>query len=222
MKNPLIDWKAFSAVIFDMDGVIVDTEPGYYEALNEYLLPFGIHVSLEVNRQLIGVPYSRIFEVLQEEYGLQGVTSDEVVEGMERIRKANIKRDGYVAVDGTRELIHLLKKRGIRTAIASSSPGSAIEEVMDAVGIRENIDAYVSGHDECTRGKPDPEIFLTAAKKLGVEPKRCVVVEDAISGVRGAKAAGMYVIGYRNPFGGQELTDADLVVEEIEELLCLS
>lgn len=206
------------AVIFDMDGVIVDTEPGYFYALNEYLARFGVSVSREFNEQLIGISYSRIWQLVVREYGLRGIPMEEFLQGMETSRKARIAREGYRPVPGTIRLMGELQEAGILMAIASSSPAAEIEEVMDSIGIRRYIRTFVSAGDECERGKPDPEVFLKAAERLGVSHGDCLVIEDGQPGITGAKTAGMYALGYRDPFGNQRLEGADFVAASMEDV----
>lgn len=218
------------AVIFDMDGVIVDTEPGYFYAVNDYLSTFGISISQEFNRRLIGVSYSHIWELLNKEYHLDSLTMEAFIAGMERCRKKRIAAEGYIPVPGTLELIEELHQSGILLAIASSSPSAEIGAVMDAVNIRRYINAIVSAGDECEHGKPNPEVFLKAACKLCVKPEACLVIEDAAPGILAAKRAGMHVIGYQSSFGGQDLRNADIVVSSMTDitpalcrkLLCIS
>lgn len=206
------------AVIFDMDGVIVDTEPGYYSAVNDYLSGFHVSVSREFNKQLIGVSYSRIWELLEKEFKLSGITMQDFITGMERCRKKRIAAEGYTPVNGTLQLMENLYKAGIRMAIASSSPSTEIQEVMDAVNIRRYISAFASAGNECKEGKPNPEVFLLAADKLNVKPKNCLVIEDASPGILAANNAGMHSIGYQSSFGGQDLRNADIIVSSMTDI----
>ena len=103
-------------------------------------------------------------------------------------------------------------------AMASSNTRKAIDKVMDIFSLSKYIKVSVSG-EEVEKGKPNPEIFLKAAKKLGVEPKNCLIIEDTFVGIQAAKAAGMKCIGFKNPNSGdQDLSGADLVVESFKEL----
>lgn len=206
------------AVIFDMDGVIVDTEPGYYDAVNDYLSAFHVSVSREFNKRLIGVSYSRIWELIEKEFKLSGITMQEFITGMERCRKKRIAAEGYAPVSGTLQLMEHLYGAGIQMAIASSSPGTEIQAVMDAVNIRRYISAFASAGDECKEGKPNPEVFLLAADKLNVKPENCLVIEDAAPGILAANNAGMHSIGYQSSFGGQDLRNADIVVSSMTDI----
>lgn len=110
------------AVIFDMDGVIVDTEPGYFRAVNEYLSEYHVSISQEFNNQLTGISYSRIWELISARYHLSDISFEEFVTGMERRRKKIIAKEGYIPIEGTLKLMASLKEAGIRMAIGSSSP----------------------------------------------------------------------------------------------------
>lgn len=204
------------AVIFDMDGVIVDTEPGYFYAVNEYLSGFQLSVSREFNERLIGISYSRIWEFISAEYKLPAISAAEFIEGMERCRKKRIAEEGYIPIHGTIRLMEALYRSGIKTAIGSSSPRTEIEEVMDAVNIRRFVTAIVSAGDECRKGKPDPEVYVRAAGLLSVRPENCLVIEDSSSGILAAKRAGMYALGYRSSFGNQKLEQADHIVSSMD------
>lgn len=136
---------------------------------------------------------------------------------MERCRKKIIAEEGYVPIEGTLKLMASLKEAGIKIAIGSSSPKAEIEKVMDAVNIRRYIDTAVSAGDECKEGKPNPEVYLKAAKQLNVTPKNCLVIEDASPGILAARRAGMYALGYQSGFGNQNYEHADYVVTSMND-----
>lgn len=205
------------AVIFDMDGVIVDTEPGYFYAVNEYLSHFHVSISQKFNEQLIGISYPRIWEIIDRKFKLH-IPMEDFIAGMEYYRKKRIAAEGYLPVRGVLQLIQRLHQAGLRLAIASSSPRTEIEEVMDSVNIRLQISAIVSAGDECTQGKPHPEIFRKAARKLNVPSEHCLVIEDASPGILAAKRARMHVIGYQSSFGNQKLKDADITVSSMNDI----
>ena len=118
---------------------------------------------------------------------------------------------------GVVNLIHRLKEKGLKLAVASSSLKEDIMENMDTFGITDCFDTFVSG-SECENGKPDPEIFLRAAKALGKDPEECTVVEDSTAGVAAAKAAGMRCIGYAPEDAvKQDIHLADKIVVEFNE-----
>ena len=116
---------------------------------------------------------------------------------------------------GAIELIRLLKEHGVKLAIASSAPLENIQLVLSGLGIDDCFDTIVWGR-EVTEGKPSPQVFLLAARKLGVQPQECVVVEDAVAGVAAAKKAGMKCVAVTNTHHEVSLREADLIVDTLE------
>jgi HAD superfamily hydrolase (TIGR01509 family) len=122
-------------------------------------------------------------------------------------------------MDGVIEMIRTLQQRGVPLAITSSAVRSSIEAILERLGIRDAFSLIVDG-SEVVNGKPDPEAYLLTARKLGVEPRDCVVFEDSHVGVVAAKRAGMYCIGVRNPRAQQrqDLSAADVVVDSMRDV----
>lgn len=213
------------AVLFDMDGVISDTERFYVEAIIERLKQEGISVIPEQLGDLFGSTMRHNWGILKEWYGLQGDV-DTYVDEVHKIKMEIQEAQGLKPMPGVVELIRKLHGAGIPLAVASSSPREVIEHHMKAFGIRDCFDAIVSGL-ECREGKPDPEIYLKAAKDLGVEPSECVVIEDSSNGVRAGKAAGMYCHAYVPPQAyPQDVSVADHVLDSfcnlaVEDVLCV-
>ncbi|MBS7007536.1 HAD family hydrolase [Anaerostipes sp.] len=212
------------AVIFDMDGVIVDTEPGFYIVANKFLSRYGKSITKEYFEQFFGGASEYMWKTTTEMLGLE-IPVEECVKGAEEIRKQRIREEGYEAIEGTLELIREIHRGGIPLAVASSSSKQDIEQVMDYFGIRQYFRALVSGK-ECEHPKPAPDVFLRAAGLLGTEPEQCLVIEDSNNGVTAAKKAGMSVIGFRNlAVANQELKPADHIVTSMKDItleLCRS
>ena len=116
---------------------------------------------------------------------------------------------------GAIELIKSLNDNGFKLALASSAPIENIRLVTESLGINDSFHAIVSGHD-VTEGKPSPQGFLLAAEKLGIEPERCVVIEDATAGVAASKRAGMQCVAVTNTHPGEKLAEADCIVDSLE------
>ena len=129
-----------------------------------------------------------------------------------RLVKDNIK-----ALPGAVELIQSLAEVKMQLALVSSTPKENIELITENLGIKKYFSLFING-DDVKEGKPSPQGFLLAAKKLGVEPKNCVVMEDAVVGVRAAKRAGMYCIAIANTYPKKDITEADIVVNSLEEI----
>lgn len=207
------------AVIFDMDGVIVDSEPGYLIAMNEVLKPYGIYVDKRFNERFIGKASVEAWKIIRREVGITDMTTVQCVEAMEASRRRLIEKEGYRPIKGTIPLIQRLYKDGIKLAIASSNTREEIFCVMEELKIWSYFSCIVSGWDECTYSKPDPEVFEKAVEKLGMKKENCLIIEDSDNGARAGKTAGIKVLGFRNPeVGTQRLEDADYVVEDMQKV----
>jgi beta-phosphoglucomutase len=197
------------AVIFDLDGVIVDTAHYHFIAWKRLAKELGIHFTEQENEQLKGVSRMRSLEIVLELGNLR-LSQEE----MERLAtKKNQWFVGYINAmkpdeifPGVKELIQDIRSHGIKVALASSSKNA--HTVLNLLNIRNLFDAVVDG-TMITHTKPDPEIFLLAAKKLTIPPTQCLVFEDAEAGVEAAVAAGMKCIGVGSP---QQLSKANVVV----------
>ncbi len=212
------------AVLFDMDGVISDTERFYVEAMIERLKREGVTVRPEQLNDLFGSTMRHNWGVLKERYGLQKDV-DTYVEEVHEIKEHMLEVQGLHPMPGAVELIRKLYEAGVLLAVASSSPRDVIEHHMEAFGIQDCFDTIVSGL-ECREGKPAPEIYLRAAENLGAAPAECVVIEDSANGVKAAKAAGMYCHAYVPPQAySQDVSTADNRLEsflglKVEDVLC--
>ena len=212
------------AVIFDMDGVIVDTEPGFYIVANQFLERYGKSITKEYFEQFFGGASEYMWKTTTQMLGLD-VPVEECLKGTHEIREQRIREEGYEPIEGTLDLIRELHSQGIPLAVASSSSKQEIERVMDYFEITHCFQALVSGKD-CEHLKPAPDVFLKTARKLCIKPEQCLVIEDSNNGVTAAKSAGMGVIGFRNlEVANQELRPADHVVTSMKDItleLCRS
>ncbi len=202
------------AVIFDMDGVIIDSEPFHYEVNKRIFASLGIEVSEEEYRGYIGVSNTNMWSAIRLKHGL-GYTVKELASMQVAGNIAFMEKERVDSVPGVLDLINGLKKEGFILGLASSSPYLIIDMVLDRFNIRPAFDGVVSGED-FKNGKPAPDIFLKTAELLDVSPGQCLVIEDATHGVRAAKSAGMKCIGFLNPNSpGQDLAPADMVVGDL-------
>ena len=126
-------------------------------------------------------------------------------------------KDDIKALPGAVELIKSLATAKIQLALVSSTPKENIELITEILGIKKYFSLFING-DDVKEGKPSPQAFLLAAKKLGVAPKNCVVMEDAVVGVQAAKRAGMYCIAIANTYPRENISEADIVVDSLEEI----
>ncbi|MNI45799.1 2-deoxyglucose-6-phosphate phosphatase [compost metagenome] len=205
------------AFIFDMDGVIIDSEPLHYEVDIETMNYFGHVIESEQLDKYVGMTNPEMWKFIREEF--QVVQSvEEIIEYQLARKISSLSSLVIEPIEGIRELIQNIKNRDWLVGIASSSPRVFIEAVVSKFGIAEYFDCIVSG-EEVPKGKPAPDVYLEAAKQLGVEPKECLVLEDSRNGVIAAKAAGMGCIGYVNlNSGNQDLSQADEVVKKISDI----
>jgi beta-phosphoglucomutase len=202
--NPVI-----KACIFDLDGVIVDTAHYHFLAWKRLANELGINLTEQDNEKLKGVSRTRSLEIILE---LGGVTVSE----HEKEKLANKKNSWFVdyvermapeeIFPGVRTLLHELRSKGYKVALASSSKNA--KTVINLLQIQHEFDAVVDG-TMITHSKPHPEIFLLAAEKLGISPADCLVFEDAEAGVEAALAAGMKCVGIGS---ADQLSKANLVL----------
>jgi len=199
------------AVIFDMDGLLVNTEPLAFGASDRILRErYGVSIPHEVMSSLVGLRADECWNRLRALYGLR--ESNAELEEAQAAYYAPLLRDESQAMPGATELVATLHGEGYPLAIASSSPLWQIETVLDRLGIRAMILTWASGF-EVTRGKPDPDVYLLAAERLGVRPARCVAFEDSGPGTQAAKNAGMYAVAVPSAeTSGHSFERADLVL----------
>jgi HAD superfamily hydrolase (TIGR01509 family) len=205
------------AVIFDMDGVIIDSEPLHAIADNMILEKSGIIVPVGYFERFAGWTNQSMWEEIKKEYHLP--LSLEKIAGLQLPLKIDLLLKGdYSPIPGIIELMDELRELGLPMAIASSSPVEFIEAVIVKLGLREYVKYWLSG-EQVLRSKPEPDIFLKVAEVLNVDPAECLVIEDSASGITAAKRAGMKCIGYRNlNSGNQDLSGADVIADKIGEI----
>ena len=206
------------AVIFDMDGVILDSERVYQEIERRMFDELRIPVTLEEHRKFIGTAETAMWRYMKTRYGIQ----EEISELVRRERECFLSRlsssPGIPPMEGLEELLKRLSNKDIPLLIASSSSGNIIDAVIRHLGIAGYFSGIVSG-DDVEHSKPAPDIFLKVSKLINIPPSGCVVIEDSENGVMAAKAAGMRVVGLVNPGSGEvDLSQADLIIHSLLEL----
>ncbi|HKW95120.1 MAG TPA: HAD family phosphatase [Methylomirabilota bacterium] len=177
-----------TAVIFDMDGVLVDSEPFGYEALRRVMARYGLAYSEEENAEFLGRTTLESCRILKARHGLPEAAetlADWYIEGM----LALIGR-GPIPMAGVPDVLRRIRASGYRLALASSAEPRLIEANLTALSLRPLFEAVVSG-TQVARGKPAPDVFLATAERLAVPPHGCLVVEDSRNGLLAAKSAGM-------------------------------
>lgn len=204
----------YRGVIFDLDGVITDTARYHYLAWKKLADELGIYFDEVINERLKGVSRLQSLEIILEK-------SDKKYSQEEKEYYANKKNEYYKEMikkitpedllPGVERFIEELKKRGIKTAIASVSKNAFT--VVENLKIRDQFD-YIVDANEIKHGKPDPEIFLNAAKHLGIPPEKCIGIEDSAAGITAIKKAGMFAVGVGNP---ETVKEADLILKDLSE-----
>jgi HAD superfamily hydrolase (TIGR01509 family) len=205
------------AVVFDMDGVIADTEQVWDEVRERLVRERGGRWHEGAQADMMGMSSPEWSAYIHDELGL-AETPEEINDEVVRRMLARY-RSGVPLLDGAVEAVERLAA-AFPLAVASSSNRPLIEAVLEAAGIAGRFATTVSS-EEVARGKPAPDVYLEAARRLGVAPERCAAVEDSHGGIRSAKAAGMRVIAIPNPTyppDADALAQADLTIGSLREL----
>ena len=205
-------------VIFDMDGVIVDSEPIHYRIFKKYSRELGFEIPDEEYNTFIGSNNRAIYTILKQKYNLKPETEEMIKTYEKRCNEYYDTAQDEKPIKNVDILIKQLHSEGIKLAIASSSPIESINAVTKLFDLKEYFDRLVSG-SRLSSPKPAPDIFLMAAGQLGLEPSECAVVEDSQNGVTAAKAAGMKCIGFKNKnSGNQDISSADIIIDSFEDI----
>lgn len=192
-------------IIFDMDGVLLDTEYATRTASIEMFAKLGLQVQHEDFKPFTGMGEARFVGGVAEKYGL--TYEDAMKEEVYRIYDITAQKNVTV-FPGIPQLIQTLHQMGYQVAVASAADRIKVEINLRCIGLTEqDFDGVVTGSD-VSRHKPDPEIFLKAAQKLGANPDTCIVIEDAVAGCQGAIVAGMRCIGVTSTFEPEQLLKA--------------
>jgi beta-phosphoglucomutase family hydrolase len=202
------------AVLWDMDGVLVDTAEFHYQSWATVLADYGIEFSPEFFRDTFGMNNRGILSLLLGEKLTPELLAEIGGHKEERFRAA--VQGQARPLPGVLDWLQRLQDTGFRQAVASSAPLANINTLVDQLGLRDYFTVLVSGVD--LPGKPEPTLFLKVARLLDVPPERCVVVEDAVAGVEAAKRAGMKCIAVTSTKPAQALEAADVVVERLDTL----
>jgi HAD superfamily hydrolase (TIGR01509 family) len=201
-------------VLWDMDGVLVDTGQLHYETWAEALGRAGVEYSHEMFHRTFGMENRGVLTTVLGREPDDAFLAE--VSGRKESRFRDLIRGQAAPMAGVVDWLQRLKAQGVLQAVASSAPLANIDLLIDSLGLRQYFDAVVSAAGMA--GKPDPAVFLKAAGLIDVPPARCVVVEDAVVGVQAARSAGMHVIAVTTTHPRAALEAADRVVSSLLEL----
>lgn len=206
------------ALIFDMDGVIIDSEPIHFRVEKRLFEDLGLAISDDEHHSFVGTTSRWMWSYIKDKYKLnQSIEELVQMEATSYVDHLLSQKDKK-PIPGVVDLIQELHGNNVRLAVASSASVRNIEIVLKMFRLERFFEVRVSG-DEVRNGKPAPDVFLRCAKTLGLRPGECIVIEDSKNGVEAAKAAGMKCIGFKNPnSGGQDLSAADMVIGSFLEL----
>lgn len=205
------------ALIFDMDGVIIDSEPIHARVLTKVLKDLGRDTRPDDFVEFIGMRDEEMWTILKKRYSLSG-TVGELIAKHDEYKKKRFSQDDLEPVEGIPELIKNAKSKNLKISLATSSPRYLAEQILKGLKLIPFFDALVTGND-VSHSKPDPEVFLKAAQALKLEPNECIVIEDSFLGIQAAKSAGMKCIAYKNPHSGcQDTSFADFEVSSIKDI----
>lgn len=206
----------YDLAIFDLDGVIVDTAKYHYLAWKRLGKELGIDFTEEQNEDFKGVSRMACMDIMCKLAGKEDMSQEE------RERLANLKNEWYVEsigeldeselLSGAKDLLVALKENGIKVALGSASKNAL--PILERTGIIKYFDTIVDGN-HVTKAKPDPEVFVLGAQRLGVEPSKCVVFEDSVAGIEAAHIAGMGCIGIGS---AENLPNAKTVVAGLDQV----
>ena len=206
------------AVIFDMDGVILDSEQVYQEIEQEMYAELGITVTRQEHLSFMGTTENIMWEHMKSLHGLEQDPRDLASRERERLLSRLRSPRGIPPVEGIEDLLKQLYDKGISVWLASSSVREIIETVLRKLNIGKYFSGTVSG-EEVERSKPAPDIFLKASRIAGIPPSSCIVIEDSENGIRAARSAGMKVIGLKNPNSADlDFSGADRIVHSLKEI----
>jgi len=210
--------RDIAAAIFDLDGVLVDSEPIHFRAANRVLQRYGAAITAEVYRTYIGLGEAATWQAWRERFRLSP-SVEQLLAAHTAARLEEI-RAGVPAIPDALDAARRLHAAGVRLAIASSSTPALIDALLDAAGVAAIFPVRVSGEDAAVHaGKPAPDVYLVAAQRLGVVPGACLAIEDSGPGVLSATRAGMLCIAVPNRWtADQDFGAADIVLESLRYL----
>lgn len=207
-----------SAVIFDMDGILIDTEPIWRRVEIEVFGRLGLHLTEEQCVDTMGLRVPEIVALWYSRHPWNGLSPGEVTQSILAGLIESVRREGE-PLPGVRDTLETIRALGLRIGLASSSSMDVIEAVLDRLQIASYFEVICTGDDEA-EGKPHPAVYLRAAERLRVPPERCLAIEDSPNGVVAARAAGMYCVAIPDPHLAQDqrFEQANLRLDSLSQI----
>lgn len=209
--------KMIKAVIFDMDGLLIDSEPLWREAIIKVFDNIGLKLTFKQCQETMGLRVNEVVEYWFTKNKIKGVQKEKVIADIAKEVANFIKLKGKI-MKGAQQVIGMLSSRGIPLAIASSSPMSVIDAVLEKISIKDKMQVVNSAEHE-SHGKPHPDVYISTAKKLNISPDQCLAFEDSPNGVLSAKAAKMKCVAVPDSSlsGDKIFSIADLTIGSLED-----
>ncbi len=215
MATDNIDQKKLKAVLFDMDGVLLDSEEFITRAGMEMFREKGHEVQYDDFKEFTGMGEDRFLGGVAEKYGMDFDVEKDKARAYEIYK--NMIKGRLSPLPGVNKFLSRCREKGLKTAVATSADKIKMELNLREIGFSESeFNTTINGL-EVENKKPDPEIFLKAAKKLGVDPESCLVAEDAVSGVEAAKAAGCKCLALTTSFKPKDFSEADWIADNLDD-----
>jgi beta-phosphoglucomutase family hydrolase len=206
------------AVIFDMDGVIIDSEPLHNKAYNNMFKEVGIEVSRALYESFTGQSTINICKRLCEHFNLEQAPETLVALKRKYYKQFFETNSDLTLIDGVLDLIKDYHKNGLTLVLGSSAAMTSINQIFERFDLNQYFKAKLSGAD-LKESKPHPEIFIKAAEASGFKPKECIVIEDSTNGIKAAKDAGIYCVGFDSFHSkNQDYSKANKVIKDFKEI----
>jgi beta-phosphoglucomutase family hydrolase len=202
------------AFIFDMDGTLIDSTQMDYEAWQRAMREYDAEFPYEDYIAKLGAKSS---EIARQYLDISDEEIDALISRREAYFKQIVDEKGLSLLPGAEQFLQQVRNAHLKTALATGANAQKLEFILNKLPLRQYFDAFVTA-DDVSQGKPEPEVFLQAAAKLGVEPANCVVMEDATNGLQAAKNGGMRCIALTTTRGADQLQGADLIVSSYAEI----
>lgn len=204
------------AVIFDMDGVMINSEPLHKKAFERIFKKYKMDISWDEWKKIAkGRTDEEAFKDALKQLRI-GVDVKSLVKQKSQIY-LDLISENIFEMNGVVDLVNILHKK-FKLAVTSNSSHAEINSILEKMNVKDFFDAIVSSSEDSNKGKPDPESYLLTAKRLELKPSECMVIEDSYTGVLAAKNAGMHCIGFHNGLGEQDLSNADFEVNSLKNI----